>query len=102
MNAVQFLPISHALCSISFIFFIVRGAAAAPRKRLNCRARGRRMSAVPIPESGCEEKAERGGIDNLQRTDKGGSHRHIQHYERHFRRLRRRRLNIFEIGVGKA
>ena len=44
--------------------------------------------------------------DNLARmaelfgTDKQGSHHYARHYERHFRPLRRERLNILEIGVG--
>lgn len=33
-------------------------------------------------------------------TDKWGSHWYLQHYERHFRPLRRERLNLLEIGVG--
>jgi len=33
-------------------------------------------------------------------TDKWGSHWYTQHYERYFRPLKRKRLNVLEIGVG--
>lgn len=33
-------------------------------------------------------------------TDKWNSHWYIRHYQRHFRRLRRKRLKLLEIGVG--
>src|SRR5262249_28623091 len=36
----------------------------------------------------------------LNNSDKWGSHWYAQHYERHFVPLRRRRLNLLEIGVG--
>jgi hypothetical protein len=36
----------------------------------------------------------------LFETDKGGYHGYCQHYQRHFRPLRRKRLNILEIGIG--
>lgn len=33
-------------------------------------------------------------------TDKWNNHWYTQHYEKHFRELRRRRMNVLEIGVG--
>jgi hypothetical protein len=36
----------------------------------------------------------------LNKSDKWGTHWYAQHYERHFAPLRRKRLNILEIGVG--
>lgn len=33
-------------------------------------------------------------------TDKWGGHRYLQHYQTHFRALRRKHLNLLEIGVG--
>jgi hypothetical protein len=36
----------------------------------------------------------------LNNTDKWGSHWYAQHYERHLAPLRRKRLNILEIGIG--
>jgi hypothetical protein len=39
-------------------------------------------------------------IARLCRTDKWGSHWYTQHYERYFRPIRSKRLNILEIGVG--
>ena len=34
------------------------------------------------------------------RTDKWGDHWYIQHYQKHFQCLRKKRMNILEIGVG--
>ena len=36
----------------------------------------------------------------LHGSDKWGAHYYAQHYEKHFRHLREKRLNILEIGVG--
>jgi hypothetical protein len=39
-------------------------------------------------------------LATIQGTDKWNRHWYTQHYDRHFRHLRKRRLNILEIGVG--
>ena len=39
-------------------------------------------------------------LARLHGTDKWGSHFYTQHYQAHFARLRARRLNVLEIGVG--
>ena len=39
-------------------------------------------------------------LASLFETDKWGRHYYAQHYQTHFERLRRRRINILEIGVG--
>lgn len=39
-------------------------------------------------------------LANVYGTDKWGSHWYAQHYERHFAPIRRKQLNILEIGVG--
>ena len=39
-------------------------------------------------------------LATLYGTDKWGSHWYAQHYQRYFEPLRRRRLNVLEIGVG--
>jgi voltage-gated potassium channel Kch len=39
-------------------------------------------------------------LATLHGTDKWNRHWYTQHYQRHFRHLRKRRLNILEIGVG--
>jgi hypothetical protein len=36
----------------------------------------------------------------IHKTDKGNQHQYTRHYQEHFRHLRKRRLNILEIGVG--
>jgi len=36
----------------------------------------------------------------LYGTDKWGLHQYAQHYELHFKKLRKKRLNILEIGIG--
>ena len=39
-------------------------------------------------------------LATLFRTDKQGRHYYTQHYQRHFKTLRREKLNILEIGIG--
>jgi hypothetical protein len=39
-------------------------------------------------------------LANIHGTDKWGDHWYIPHYERHFKRLRKKKLKILEIGVG--
>lgn len=39
-------------------------------------------------------------LARLNGTDKWGAHQYAQHYQTHFKRLRKRRLNLLEIGVG--
>lgn len=39
-------------------------------------------------------------LARLARTDKYGAHRYTPIYHRHFRKLRRKRINLLEIGVG--
>jgi demethylmacrocin O-methyltransferase len=36
----------------------------------------------------------------IHKTDKGNQHQYTQHYQEHFRHLRKKKLNILEIGVG--
>lgn len=36
----------------------------------------------------------------INKTDKGNQHQYTQHYEKHFYPLRKKKLNILEIGVG--
>lgn len=39
-------------------------------------------------------------LARLNGTDKWGAHQYARHYQTHFNRLRKRRLNLLEIGVG--
>lgn len=39
-------------------------------------------------------------LATIYRTDKYGSHFYTQHYQRHFRKFKYRRINLLEIGVG--
>ncbi len=39
-------------------------------------------------------------LARLHGTDKWGTHQYALHYQKHFERLRNRRLNLLEIGVG--
>jgi len=39
-------------------------------------------------------------LARLHATDKWGTHQYALHYQNHFERLRKRRLNLLEIGVG--
>jgi hypothetical protein len=39
-------------------------------------------------------------LARIHETDKWGGHWYTQHYQAHFHRLRKRRLNLLEIGVG--
>lgn len=41
-------------------------------------------------------------LADIQGTDKGLGHYYIRHYSNHFNHLRKRKLNILEIGVGGA
>jgi hypothetical protein len=39
-------------------------------------------------------------LAKIWRTDKWGEHWYTQHYHSHFRNIRKKKLNVFEIGVG--
>ncbi len=63
-------------------------------------ARYRRLVRIAKAVPGWWHRNDLNRLAQLFGTDKWGGHRYTQHYQRYFRPLKNKRLNVLEIGVG--